>query len=270
MTTNQVVKRNRLAFVLLREAAMPAPEAVLSAFARIAPPRKVPALRLTPTQSDAGAEALFFELGHEGRLVVGLLPAPIPRQEAEQHADRSLASVKVGWKPEAHRAHLAVMWQELATLPAVESLKRYTWLLAAVADASKSIAVYWAESGATHHGEYFVEVAKDGVDSPLLVTLWSGLSVGADSRNRQRTTFVSLGMSQLDLPDLELSVPLGYDRDEAVGFFYELLAYTIERGAAIPEGNTVGRSPDERLKVRYVPSPIDAAKKVWRVDLPGE
>ena len=49
---------------------------------------------------------------------------------------------------------------------------------------------------------------------------------------------------------------------------FDLLTYLANRGVAIPDGDTVGRSADEKLKVRYVPSPIDESKKVWRVELP--
>jgi hypothetical protein len=103
----------------------------------------------------------------------------------------------------------------------------------------------------------------------LLVTLWSGLSVASDRDHPERMSLVSLGMSQLELPDLELTVPGGSSKDEALDVFYQFLQYTITRGAAIPEGDTVGRSAEERLKVRYVRSPVDPEKKVWRVDLPG-
>lgn len=40
------------------------------------------------------------------------------------------------------------------------------------------------------------------------------------------------------------------------------------RGTPIPAGDTVVRNADERLRVRYEPSPIDAAVSIWRVDLP--
>jgi hypothetical protein len=80
----------------------------------------------------------------------------------------------------------------------------------------------------------------------------------------------SRDVAALDLPDLELTVPRSsYDAD-AVDLLYDFLHYTITRGAAIPDGDTVGRSAEERLKVRYVRSPVDPEKKVWRVDLPGK
>jgi hypothetical protein len=260
--------RNRLAFVLLPEPAMPSGGSVLAAFKRIAP-KGAPVMRLAPGDSGSSTELVMFAVGEDGQLIVGLLPNPVPKQEAEWHAERSLASVQTGWKLPSHRAHLVVMWQQSAKLRPLDGVKLFTWLLAAVADAAKAIGIYWAESGATHPAKYFVEVVRQN-DSPLLITLWSGLSVASDGNDPERMSLVSLGMSQLDLPDLELTVPRGYKKDEALDLFYQFLDYTITRGAAIPEGDTVGRSAEERLKVRYARSPVDPKKKVWRVDVPGK
>jgi hypothetical protein len=54
---------------------------------------------------------------------------------------------------------------------------------------------------------------------------------------------------------------------DALGTFFDLLAYLADRGEALPEGDTVGRSAEERLPVHYVPSPVDPSKKVWRVEI---
>lgn len=54
---------------------------------------------------------------------------------------------------------------------------------------------------------------------------------------------------------------------EALPFLFDLVAYVLERGAAIADGETVGRSAREKLAVRYVPSPIDPGGRVARVEL---
>ncbi len=79
---------------------------------------------------------------------------------------------------------------------------------------------------------------------------------------------LSLGTSQLGLPDLELSVPRSLEKGAALDRLYALLGYVAVRGAPIKEGDTVGSDSTERLPVRYVKSPVDPAKTVWRVELP--
>ena len=74
-------------------------------------------------------------------------------------------------------------------------------------------------------------------------------------------------MKQLALPDLLLVTPRA-EANDAIGTFFELLGYVAALGRPLTEGETVGRSAAERLPVRYVPSPIDADSRVWRVELP--
>jgi len=74
-------------------------------------------------------------------------------------------------------------------------------------------------------------------------------------------------MQQLGLPDLLLVVPQDSE-SSALEIFFDLLAYVAERGQAIPNGDTVGRTATEKLRVKYVKSPVDSSKKVWRVEVP--
>ncbi len=51
-------------------------------------------------------------------------------------------------------------------------------------------------------------------------------------------------------------------------FAFDVLGYVVARGEAIPEGQTVGRTAREKLPVTYLPSPINPAVRVMRVELP--
>jgi hypothetical protein len=263
------VTRRHLAFVLLGKAELPRAGRVIASFERLAP-AGVARLRLPPGEPGEGdGDALVLDLGEEGRVMIGLVPAPVPKEEADRHAQWSLAGAAQGWTLPPHRAHVIVAWMQASARPPLESVKRFTWILAAVADASRALGVYWSDSGATHPADHFVRVAAKA-DSPLMVTLWSGLSIASDRGDPERMSLVSLGMSQLELPELELSAPRTAEKGAALGFFYDLLAYEARRGAAIPEGDTVGRSAEERLRVKYVRSPVPGkeGEKVWRVELP--
>ncbi|MDQ6926260.1 MAG: DUF4261 domain-containing protein, partial [Candidatus Eremiobacteraeota bacterium] len=79
-------------------------------------------------------------------------------------------------------------------------------------------------------------------------------------------SLLSLGMSRLALPNLLLTAP-ATDLKAALEFMFDLLAYVTTRGAPLPEGDTVGTSADERIKVRYQPSPTGDGMPVWCVDL---
>jgi len=263
-------RQMRLAFVLLREPRLPKPSSVIRAYEEIAP--RETRRRLTTGADSEGknapADSLTFDVGKEGSLVIGLMPVPVPKGEAEAHASMSFLGAFKGWKPEPHRAHLVVVWQQGAALPATEAVRQFAWLLAALGKAAGGLGIYWADSGATHPADYFAAVA--GQDAPaVLATIWSGFSVASDRGDPQRMSIVSLGMGQVGLPDLEISSPRSRPTGETVAFMMDLLGYVLERGKAIPEGETVGRTEVERLPVTYVASPVDPAKKVWRVVLPA-
>jgi hypothetical protein len=250
-----------LAFVLLAKPALPGEQEVVKAFATYAP--KGPALR--PHPGEKSKEALTFALGPGIGAMVGLIPAPVPKGEADEGAQYSVSSLGTGWKLPKHRAHLIVTLSEPAGTPRLDSLSRLTALLAALAQTSGAVGIYWGEAGATHDPKFFMEVARDSEVAARLM-LWSGISVAREANGR--ISLLSLGMKQLDLPDLLLTAPSSGKVGPPLEYFFDLLTYLAKRGKPIPDGDTVGRTADERLKVKYVPSPIDASKKVWRVQLP--
>jgi hypothetical protein len=79
---------------------------------------------------------------------------------------------------------------------------------------------------------------------------------------------LTVGMRrQLGMMEMRVSAPQR-DLVEYVDAMFGFLAYAARRGSAVPEGDTIGRSAGEHLKVRYERSPVDPKQKVWRVDFP--
>ena len=95
--------------------------------------------------------------------------------------------------------------------------------------------------------------------------LWNGLSI---TKKPGSVELLTLGMGQLDLPDLLLVAPSG-GGNQALNFAFDLLGYVVSQGSLIPEGETVGRTEAEKLPVAYVPSPLDANKRVMKIELPS-
>jgi uncharacterized protein DUF4261 len=191
------------------------------------------------------------------------MPVPVPNGEAEANVRFSVSALGTGWKLPAHKAHLMVSLQETDLPSAVEALSRFTSLLAAVAKASGAVGIYWGNAAATHDPKFFLSTAESQGIVPR-IALWTGVSVATERDGRR--SLLSLGMQQLNLPDLLLVVP-NSARDTALETFFDLLSYVAESGKPLPEGDTVGRTADERWPVRYVPSPLDGKVKVWRVEV---
>jgi len=252
-----------LALVLLSEASLLDSQEIMRAFREFAAPDE--SLQLETDDGKQEQEAmLFFKFSTGGKSVVALSPFPVPEGEADQVAQFSLSSFANDWKLPPHDAYFLVTLSEEGESPPAVRLSRLTSLLAAVTKLSPAVGVYWGNAGATHSTDFFLSVASEQGITPRIM-LWSGLSIARE--NDGRLSILSLGMKQLDLPDL-LLVAGESSEGVAIETLYDLLAYVADRGEALPEGDTVGRTAQQHLPVRYVPSPVDPSTKVWRVELP--
>lgn len=241
-----------LCFVLLPKNELPKKAALAKAL------KEFPELAKATVSFDEDRSSVVLELG-DTQAIAALMPAPVPNGEADGATERSLSALNGSWSLPAHAAHLVVV--EGGSAPSLDALILFTRFVAVLTRASHAVGVYWGEAHATHHPEFVVDIAKS--DLPLPV--WIGVSAASGAKGFE---LLSIGMRQLALPDLLLRSPtIG---GEALGFFFDLLAYVVNRGKKLPEGDTVGRDEKEKLKVKYVKSPIDPKARVWSVTLPGK
>jgi Domain of unknown function (DUF4261) len=249
-----------VAFILLSAPTLPKGEDVERAFALYA--AKGQTLRLSPKKpKKPDGEALEFDTDRYGYAVVALMPAPVPNREADEAARYSVSALGGRWKLPLHKAHLVVVAQGGGS--PLENLGAFTSILAAVVEASPAVGVYCGNAGASHDPKFFRELAREH-DARSRLPLWSGVSIAREADGR--VSLLSLGMKQLELPDLLLVAPSG-KADEVLPMHYDLLAYVVSRGRPLADGDTVGRTAAEKLPVHYVPSPVDPKVKVWRVEL---
>lgn len=240
----------RLSLVLLSDAQQ------LTARALERAARELPGLGKVEWQSTQKGVSTFSLGGLE--LVVALVPAPVPDGEADGATEHSLSGFQGNWTLPEHRAHLVVV-QQGSLLRTLEQLSSYTRVVAAVVRATGAVGVYWPAAAATHHPEFVVNIAQ----SELPLPLWVGLSI---AESKKRTELLSVGMAQLELPELLLrcdSVDPG-----TLEFFYELLGYAARRRKPLTSKDRIGRSESERLTVKSVPSPVKPSERVALVELP--
>jgi hypothetical protein len=250
--------RVNVAFVLLSRPQLPEVEAIVKAFASIAPNR--PAPRRTENDDASSGEIMLLDAGDDSGVMVMLLPVPVPEREADEAVRFSISAFNTGWTLSPHQAHLVVTLQTPSS--ALDSLLFFTPILAAIAEASAAVGIYWGNAGATHDPKSFIELAReDSVESQIL--LWNGVSVASERDGR--LSLLSLGMKQLDLPDLWLIAP---NQGAPLEWFFDLLSYVAREGKSIPDGDTIGRTAEEKIPVRYVPSPIDDSTQVCRIEIP--
>lgn len=246
-----------LAFVLLSTPQLPDADEVIRSFASLT--TNGAALRSRESDDPSGMEILLLEVDADSDAMIALMPIPVPNREADEAARFSVSTFGTGWTLPPHEAHLVVTLQ--SAKPALESLLTFTSVLAAIAEASPAVGIYCGNAGATHDPDFFIDLAREGsVDTGVM--LWNGVSLAQEPDGR--VSLLSLGMKQLELPDLWLIAPR---ESEPLEWFFNLLSYVASEGEPIPDGDTIGRTEDEKIPVRYVPSPIDDTTKVARIEI---
>ena len=255
---------NHLAFVLLSEARLPQAQEIAHALREFAALDEYLQAEADETGENTSNQVISLKLNTGETAFVALMPTAVPKGEADHYARFSLSSFRNGWKLPPHCAHIVVALNAAVPASPIVRLSRFTSLLAAVTKSSPAVGVYWGNAGATHDSEFFLSIASEPGIAPRMM-LWSGVSIGHEKDGR--LSMLSLGMQQLNLPDVLLAAG-GASANAAAATLFDLLSYIADRGEALPEGDTVGTTADERLPVHYVQSPIDSAKRVCRVELP--
>lgn len=243
-----------LAFVLLRQATRPAALTLAAAYKALAPGG--PKLKLAEERDGT----LSLELGG-GFAAVTLVAAPVPGAEVEAGMRFSASLLHQEWDLEPHHAHLIVTCARPPGATAREHLRTFHRLTAAVAMAAHPHVCAIGVDGITHEPGFYVDQVRSDPDP---ATVWFGLTI---DHFGARFSMLSLGMGRLALPDLLLTAPS--DRfDHAFGWFFNVLSHVAACEAALPDGDTIGHSPTERMLVRYVASPRDPSIWVMAIHLP--
>lgn len=252
-----------LAFVLLkgsllRKAKLPKPIQLVEALKK-----RAPGLGFWAEPADNPKQAQeIHSIGFDGgRVIVMMVPAAVPDNEADHGFEYSISSWSKSFRKPDHNAHLMVTLQLDGELSASDAQRLFTRVLASVIEASNAVGVYWGQVSVSHPSDFFIDVVNG--DEDFWVMLWTGVSRATPQPDR--LSLLSLGMEQLGIENLQVSGPKSMNQDLLMNFF-QLLGYAIERGEVIPDGDTVGSSADERLKVRHEASPIEPGKTIWCID----
>ena len=212
---------------------------------------------------DDGIEVHMVNLEGIGKAIIGLMDFPIPNGEAEASFPYSMSSLGEEAVLEDYQAHVMVtLMSDGTTKSKMEVMTAFTSLLAAICEVTPSIGVYWGNAGATHTASYFKDLARDP-DSASQMMLWSGVSRAPEKGGK--VSLLSMGMEQFGLPNLYMISPMT-DVSEIFGRFFDLLHYLVTRDEAIPDGDTIGGSAEERIQVTYIKSPANDGSVVWRVE----
>lgn len=239
-----------LAFVLLGSAHAPVAARVHTA---------LHAWHLETGGPDGTDERMSFDTPW-GTLFVAYMPVPVPQGEADAAARHSVGAYgsEAQWRP--HVAHLTVALGGFEGKPTLEATTQFTRAVAAVVQAAEAYGVYWGSGRVAHDAAFFVDAA----DEELPLILWSGVSI---ARGPNEVSLLTTGLRQFELPEL-MVVADPESGNEALAYLFDLGGYVVQRGEAIPDGDTVGRTEGEKMRVEYRVSPFSPDERVAAVRLP--
>jgi uncharacterized protein DUF4261 len=214
--------------------------------------------QLTDLVGEADGQTLTFAVQPGGvQAALGAMPAPVPRQELVGPAATSWLWPDGPTEVPLHKAHFIVFAS--GRVAPLEVHVASTRVIAAVLHATDALGVYWGAAGHVIRADVFEGLAHAVEEDPLPVMLWVDFRCKADNKN---STLFTVGMDKFGLMEIEVqrsTKPVGELRRIAI----DLASHLITKGPVVADGETFGRSADERIRVHFGGSMVGRPGKVY-------
>ncbi len=214
-----------------------------------------------PSKPEKKDNALSFKVG-DADIIYGLMPAPVPWSDLEGPCATSWLWPDATEKLRPHATHVIVtLLSDADPIARARLLTQATSALLASCD--KAIGVLWVSSRVVMSSKMFQDFAVEMLPEHPVPYIWVDFRTAA-GENGKTAGFTS-GLSELGLMDMETRnspEPPGELRER----FFGLATYLIENGLVIGDGDTIGESADEKIKITYGKSSFGHQEKVMQLD----
>jgi hypothetical protein len=195
---------------------------------------------------------LVFHMG-DSMAAVSLIPAPIPWSDLEGPCATAWWWPEATERMKAHNSHVIVALMGGSGSP-VERHILLSHLVSAVAANADAAGIYWGAGTIVHDPTAFQEQSAELSPDNMAPHLWVDMRLEQNGDGSFR--YFTTGMESFGCLEIEI------DRSrrppqEILDFCYGIVSYVLTRGATIGDGETVGRSAEEKIKVRHKPSMWD-------------
>ncbi len=194
-------------------------------------------------ESEKTEDEFSFVICHHNALIsVGLMPAPIPHEEAKYHAPDNYMWQGASEAAKKHTAHLlvAVMGRGM---PALEAGKIFVKTTVSCCKQPGVLAVYANEI--VYQPEFYTEAARmvQEDDIPLLNLIWFGLYRRKTGVCGYTNGMVLLGFDEMEVID-STAAP-----SEIRDFLINIAGYVIDENVILRDGETIGFSAEQKLPI---------------------
>jgi hypothetical protein len=244
-----------LAMVALNTPTLPSPAALKASFNTLSGI----AIDLQSLHSKDGN--MVFDLGND-KAGIALMSAPIPWANLEGPCATAYWWPDAAEKMKKHTSHILIaLVGEKGNL--VRRSITLTHLTAAIALNTDVAGIYWGGGALVHEPRAFIEQAKNLSSHDLPLNLWVDfrLEPNEDGSHRLFTT----GMRRFNHEEIEI-VHSTKTPAEIIDFACSIANYVITSEKTIQNGETIGRSEEEKATVQYVPSMLDSNTTVMQLD----
>lgn len=251
-----------LAMVLLNQPHFPAAEQVAERLTARCGDRYYPTWEEAAGKDSISLQS--YQVNNQ-RIDLMLMPAPIPWTELEGPCATNRFWPEATAVCREHRAHLIVTLRSDWEDPIRKHLL-LTDFIAAIVEAVEAPAVYWGAGGVVQPAHLFCQWAAGAGPDDLPLFLWADFRLFP----HEGAPFVATsGLAAFRVMEIE-----GGSRRlkpmELVGKVFDIAHYTCTRGPVLNDGDTIGESDQERIRIRHAKSVWDRPGPVIRIEFDGE
>jgi hypothetical protein len=212
------------------------------------------------TATEPGDNLVLLRIGG-GTVFVALMDRPIPNQELQR-----VCRLAWHWRDacdavSGHQAHFLVVMMH-TDLDKLASALLHTKIVAAVIEESKAVASYWG-TNLQPRDTFLGASTRASAESPPAM-LWVSYRVSREaSGNLSMSTdgLKDFGLMEIETKDARMP---GAD---LFTLMHGTSQYLIIKGPVIKDGDTIGHSDTQRIRVRHADSYWNAGKRVYRIEL---
>lgn len=204
---------------------------------------------------------LSFDIGSMS-VAMGMMPAPIPRDSWVLPERQTWIWPDAATALETHRSHLILtVFGDETALAEARLLTMVT--TSVLATCGNPCGVSWGGAGLLIAPDVFKEVAREALPDDLPLHLWLAVYMAGNEDG----TFSGFTRGMDDFGLMEFVTENATDPpQELCQRFYGLGDYLLINGPVITDGDTIGESMSERIRVLFCDSPFGHENQVMRLD----
>lgn len=185
-------------------------------------------------------------------VTVGLMPAPVPNDEAVRNAESNFRWKEAVEVTKSHKAHLIVAILSHGK-PMVDAATLLVKICATCLKQQHAIAIN--TSGTVMEPNFYMEYAKDAISDdmiPILDLLFFGIYSNDNGKTFSGYTF---GLQNFEKKEIEI-INSSHSANEVFGMLVEISNYVVEYDVTLKPGETIGLTEEQKLPIKKLRSQV--------------